>query len=130
MSAGPPDPIESMSPETIQKSLESNARFRMRYHRFLLEAIERLCAERDVALRFVQYHGRGPAPAAGTDAAEMDADCAARGSRCLNTLQLFPEAEQDAFYLPIDGHPNAKGNARVARAVARWLRNDPDLGLP
>ncbi len=31
-------------------------------------------------------------PAAGTDAAEMDADCAARGPRCLNTLQLKQES--------------------------------------
>ncbi len=130
VSAGPPDAIGSMSSEAIQRALESNARFRMRYHRFLLEAIESLCAEHGVALRFLQYHGRGPAPAAGTDAADMYADCAARGSRCLNTLQLFPEAEREAMFLPIDGHPNAEGNARVAAAVARWMRNDPELVLP
>jgi hypothetical protein len=127
---GPPGPMESLAPEQIQRGLETSARFRLRYHRFLLDAIQTLCAERGVALRFLQYHGRGPAPEPGSDAAEMHEDCAARGSHCLNTLNLFPPEERAALFLPLDGHPSAEGHARVAAAVARWLRDDPDLSLP
>ena len=55
---GPSGPIEALPDDEIQEGLETSASFRLRYHRFLVDSMERLCEDHEVDLRIVQLAGR------------------------------------------------------------------------
>jgi lysophospholipase L1-like esterase len=128
-SEGPSGPIRSLSHEQIQDGLENSASFRLRYHRFLVDSIERLCEDREIDLRIVQLALRNP-PDPGTVGAALREDCAVRGDRCLDMASFQPKDAIDPLYFPVDGHPNADGHRWTARVIADWLRSDAQLGLP
>jgi len=126
---GPDAPIEELEPEQIQEGLATSAGFRLRYHRFLLENIDRIAAARGIAVRHVNYASRDLAPKPGSPPARLREFCD-QDPRCFNTAQLLTAESLASLYLASDGHPNAAGHAAVAEAVASWLRADRELSLP
>jgi lysophospholipase L1-like esterase len=125
---GPSGPIEALPDDEIQEGLETSASFRLRYHRFLVDSIERLCEDHEVDLRIVQLATRS-LPKPGTTGSALREDCAARGDRCLDLTSFLPEEVIDTLYFPVDGHPNPEGHRWAAGVIADWLTRDPHLGL-
>jgi lysophospholipase L1-like esterase len=127
---GPAGPIAGLPEAQIQRGLETSARFRMRYHRFLMQAIETAAGDRGIPVRALRFINSGPASEPGSDGAMLDADCDARPMHCLNMRRVLPAEAHASSFLPIDKHPNREGYARAAAATASWLRSDRELGLP
>jgi lysophospholipase L1-like esterase len=130
--AGPPSagPIESLAPQEIQSGLARHSDFRLRYHRYLLAALERDCRARGVptAYLLVAFHDSDPQP--DTAVAALHDDCEARTVPCLDTGKL-PDMNTapDTFY-PHDGHWRPAAHRRVAEAVAAWLAGLELAGRP
>jgi hypothetical protein len=121
--AGPPPEgaIATLSSGEIQSGLASGPEFRLRYHRHLVQALERDCRQRGVESFFLLVANRDSDPAPGSAAAALHRDCAARGDACLDTAKLFaPERSVRAFF-PHDPHWNGFGHAQVAQALAERL---------
>ena len=125
---GPSGPIEALPDDEIQEGLETSASFRLRYHRFLVDSIERLCEDHEVDLRIVQLATQS-LPKPGTSGSALREDCAARGDRCLDLTSFLPGEVIDTLYFPVDGHPNPEGHRWAAGVIADWLTRDPHLGL-
>lgn len=129
MAGEPPSgPIASLGEAEIQRGLLSGQEFQLRYHRHLIDAIERASEERGIALRLLlaaspwyPEHGR-PGERA------LHEDCSLDPA-CLDSADLFTGASDPDAYYPRDGHWTAEGHARVARALADWLAADEALGL-
>jgi hypothetical protein len=127
-SEGSSGPSRSLSHRELQEGLENSASFRLRYHRFLVDSIERLCEDREIDLRIIQLALRNQ-PDPGTVGAALREDCAVRGGRCLDLVSFQPEDAIDALYFPVDGHPSADGHRWAADVIGDWLTRDRRLGL-
>ena len=111
--------IAALDTEEIARGLTSDDAFRHRYHRFLLAALEARARERGIALRTV---------VTGKPGGRLSEDCRLAGaSRCLDASLLFPRGTDPASYHPIDGHWSARGNDKVAGALAAWLVGDAKI---
>lgn len=116
----PPGPIESLSPEAIQRGLWSGGEFRVRYHRHLVDAIRAACAQREVRLATLLVEFRGPPPEPGSTAAELRADCD-RDARCVRSSALLAGHAEGELFFAQDGHWTPRGHELVGRGLARWL---------
>jgi len=125
LESDPERPIASLSQDEIQRALAASPAFQLRYHRFLLAAIEREAAARGVALRLVTTADPG-SPEAPDVVQALHRDCAAAGDRCLDGWFLLDEPDPARFFLP-DRHWNAAGSERIAQAIAGWIADDPAL---
>jgi lysophospholipase L1-like esterase len=125
----PPDgPIESLTPDQIQRGLWSGSAFQLRYHRYLLEAMRAACAERGVAFATLLVNFRA-GQARPETAAALRADCA-RDARCVPSESLLAGHAEAEVFFPEDGHWNARGHALVAEGLARWLQTLPPFSGP
>ena len=120
--AGPPPegPIASLSSDAIERGLWSGAAFRLRYHRYLVDAIRAECAVRGVALATLLVEFRRPAPEPGSAAAELRDDCA-RDARCIQSPALLSGHAEGEVFFAQDGHWTPRGHELVGRGLARWL---------
>jgi len=123
--AGPPPegPIETLSPDAIQRGLWSGPPFQIRYHRYLVEAIRSACAERGVRLATLLIHFRA-AQTTPESAEALGADCA-RDPDCTTSSALLAGRTEAEIFFPDDGHWNARGHALVAAGLADRLRQRP-----
>jgi hypothetical protein len=117
--APPAGPIESLSPDAIQRGLWSGPEFQLRYHRALVAAIRAACAERGVALATLLVNFR-PGQADEDLAPALAADCAADRA-CVASSALLAGAPESEVFFASDGHWNARGHALVGEGLARWL---------
>ena len=121
--APPEGPIETLAPEALQRALWSGPAFQIRYHRHLVAAIRKACAERGVAFAtlLVQFRAGQAAP---ESAAALREDCEA-DPRCVVSSTLLAGHEDAEVFFAGDGHWRARGHALVAEGLARWLRALP-----
>jgi hypothetical protein len=124
----PTGSIASLSEAEILRGLQTGNVFRLRYHRHLIEAIRRTCAERDVALRLLVVASPHYPEKGGDHDRAIHEDCR-RDPTCMDSADLFTGASAPETYFPIDGHWTPDGNARVADALSAWLLDDTGLGL-
>jgi hypothetical protein len=119
--AGPPPegPIESLAPDAIQRGLWSGRAFQLRYHRYLMAAIQGACAERGVPLATLLVNFR-PDQAEPELAAGLAEDCAA-DARCVSSSELLRGHDAGELFFAEDGHWTPRGHALVAEGLARWL---------
>jgi hypothetical protein len=117
--APPEGPIESLTPDQIQRGLWSGAAFQLRYHRTLIAAIRAACAERGVPLATLLVNFRG-GQSEGELASALAADCAADRA-CIASAALLAGAPESEVFFAEDGHWNARGHALVGAGLARWL---------
>lgn len=117
--APPSGPIETLSPDEIQRGLWSGTEFQIRYHRYLMDAIRRACAERGVRLAtlLVRFRASQSSP---ESAEALGADCA-RDPDCTSSAELLAGHEEAEIFFAEDGHWNARGHALVAEGLARRL---------
>jgi lysophospholipase L1-like esterase len=118
--APPEAPIDSLSPDAIQRGLWSGSAFQIRYHRYLVDAIRARCAERGVRLATLLVNFR-PGQAVPESAAALAVDCA-EDAGCVTSASLLEGRGESEVFFPEDGHWNARGHALVAEGLARWLR--------
>jgi lysophospholipase L1-like esterase len=123
--AGPPPegPIETMAPDRIQRGLWSGSAFRLRYHRYLVDAMRAACAEAgvDFATLLVNFRAGQARP---ETAAGLREDCA-RDPRCVTSETLLAGRPESEVFFAEDGHWTAHGHALVAERLARWLGEQP-----
>jgi len=126
LASDPERPIASLSQDEIQRALAASPEFQLRYHRYLLAAIERLAEAHGVALRIVTT--ADPASPDAPDVVKaLHRDCAEAGAaRCLDGMFLVEAPDGERFFLP-DRHWNAAGSERMADAIAAWIAADPAL---
>jgi hypothetical protein len=119
--AGPPPegPIESLAPDAIQRGLWSGRAFQLRYHRYLMAAIEGACAGRGVPLATLLVNFR-PGQAEPELAAALAEDCT-HGARCIRSAELLRGHDEAEVFFAEDGHWTPRGHALVAEGLARWL---------
>ena len=115
----PPDgPIESLTPDAIQRGLWSGPEFQLRYHRALVAAIRRRCAERAVPLATLLVNFR-PGQEQEELAKGLGADCAA-DSACVSSAELLAGRAESEVFFAEDGHWTA-ARPRARRCGARTL---------
>lgn len=117
----PGAPIASLSVDELHRGLRSGNEFQLRYHRHLVAGLEQTCAENGIPVDWMVIGKRDSAAQAGTPLAGLREDCADLGSRCLDTVDLFPTGRSDDSFFAEDPHWNAAGHDRVARALAERL---------
>lgn len=125
---GPPPegPVAALSSEEVLRGLRTGKAFQLRYHRHLMDAIARDCAERGIPLRTVLVARRDYDPE--RDPVETRRHEACRASdTCFDTAPLFPPEERARSFYDHDRHWTARGHRRAGEAIARWLRADPAL---
>ena len=103
--------IETLAPAEVARGVQSGESFRLRYQRFLLDAIRRESAQRGVRV-FTTVTGSG--------AGDLSTDCA-RDPDCLDLAAAFPQPSHPDAYLPLDGHWSARGHELAAGALYAWL---------
>jgi hypothetical protein len=115
----PEGPIESLAPDAIQRGLWSGAAFQLRYHRMLVDAMRRACAEHGVPLATLLVNFR-PGQAQEELARGLAADCAADPA-CVPSAELLANRPESEIFFASDGHWTARGHALVGEGLARWL---------
>jgi lysophospholipase L1-like esterase len=119
--------IDRVSPDDLQRALAVSPGFRLRYHLFLVEAMEREARARGIPLRtFLVAHGGATRPADPV-LAGLHAACAARGEACFDSARVISAAETAPFTFAHDSHWNREGHRRIGEALAGWLERDPAL---
>jgi hypothetical protein len=103
--------IETLAPDAIARGLASSESFRLRYHRFLIDAIRREAARRGVRV-FTAVTGSG--------VGDLSGDCA-RDPDCLDLAAALPQPSHPDAYLPLDGHWSARGHELAADALYAFL---------
>jgi lysophospholipase L1-like esterase len=121
--APPEGPIESLSPDAIQRGLWSGPAFQIRYHRHLMAAIRAACAERGVALATLLVNFRA-GQATPESAEALGADCRSDPA-CVSSAALLAGHGEPELFFPQDGHWTPRGHALVASGLARWLAQRP-----
>jgi lysophospholipase L1-like esterase len=123
----PSRPISRLSPDDLQRALATSPEFRLRYHLFLLEAMEREVGARGIPLRRLLIAHSGETRPADPVLAGLHAACAARGDGCFDTARVIAAAETARFTFAHDSHWNAEGHRRIGEALAAWLAPEPTL---
>jgi hypothetical protein len=127
----PEGPIPELTPEQVQRGLESGEEFQLRYHRYLLAAVARESERRGIALRTLHVaYRREPGSERSTVTLALQSDCAEAAHRCLDSETIFRDEEVPEAFLQGDGHWSAWGHARIAETVREWLLGDPELADP
>ena len=117
----PSEPIETLSPDAIQRGLWSGPAFQIRYHRYLMDAIRGACAERGVALATLLVNFRASQADTGELPTALRADCAADAACVSSGALLAGHGEPEVFFAE-DGHwtrARPRPRRRRARALAR-----------
>ena len=123
----PAVPIGRVGPDDLQRALVSSAEFRLRYHLFLWEAIEREARGRGVPVRTLLVAHSGETRPADPVLAGLHAACAARREACLDSARVISAAETPRFTFAHDSHWNREGHQRIGEALAAWLADNPEL---
>ncbi len=119
--------IDRVSPDDLQRALAVSPGFRLRYHLFLVEAMERDARARGIPLRtFLVAHG-GETQPADPVLASLHVACAARGEACFDSARVISAAETARFTFAHDSHWNREGHGRIGEALAAWLEREPAL---
>jgi hypothetical protein len=117
--APPEGPIETMTPDAIQRGLWSGSAFQLRYHRALVAAIRRTCAEHHVPLATLLVNFR-PGQGQADLAEALGTDCAADPA-CIPSAKLLEGHPDSEVFYSQDGHWTPRGHALVGEGLARWL---------
>ncbi len=116
-----------VSPDDLQRALAVSPDFRLRYHRRLVEAMEREAGARGIPLRTLLVAHSGETQPADPVLARLHAECAARGDACLDSARVVPAAAPGQFTFAHDPHWNREGHRRIGEALADLLERDPAL---
>lgn len=127
LASDPGRPIARLSPDELQRALATSAEFRLRYHLFLVEAMERETRARGVPLRVLLVAHSGETRPADAALAGLHDACAARPEACLDSARMIPAADAARFTFAHDSHWNRGGHQRIADALAAWLAAEPAL---
>ena len=119
--------IDRVSPDDLQRALAVSPGFRLRYHLFLVEAMEREARARGIPLRLLLVAHGGETRPADPVLAGLHAACAARGEACFDSARVISAAETAQFTFAHDSHWNREGHGRVGEALATWLEREPAL---
>jgi lysophospholipase L1-like esterase len=123
----PARPISRLSPDDLQRALASSPEFRLRYHLFLVEAMEREVRARGIPLRRLLIAHSGEARPVDPLLAGHHAACAAQGDACLDSARVIGAADAARFTFVHDSHWNREGHRRIGEALAPWLESEPVL---
>jgi lysophospholipase L1-like esterase len=122
LKADPERPLGELSQGEIQLALGASPDFRLRYHRHLVSAIARACAERGVEFRVLLVALRDGARDRDPTLEALHADCASEPAVCLDSAHVIAANGTDpAAFFDHDPHWNARGHAQVGEALAAWL---------
>jgi hypothetical protein len=120
--ASSPPPLAELPPREIQAALAGSPRFRLRYHRALVAAIETEARRRGAGFFELLAAPIGASEDPATDSGALRAECLGRPERCLvGTDSLPPGAGRSEYGFQHDPHWNARGHDRVADTLARRL---------
>jgi hypothetical protein len=123
----PARPISRLSPDDLQRALATSPEFRLRYHLFLVEAIEREVRARGIPLRRLLIAYSGETRPADPVLARHHAACAAWGDACFDSARAIGAAETARFTFAHDSHWNREGHRHIGEALATWLEPEPAL---
>jgi hypothetical protein len=123
----PARPIDRLSSDELQRALAASAGFRLRYHHFLMEAMEREARGRSVPLRILLVAHSGETRPTDPALAGLHAACAARQASCFDTARVISAADTARFTFAHDSHWNREGHRRIGDALAIWLDGEPAI---
>jgi lysophospholipase L1-like esterase len=124
----PGRPIVGLFPDELQRALATSPEFRLRYHLFLVEAMERETRARGISLRTLLVAHSGEARPADPSMRALHDACAARPEACLDSAHVIPAVDMPRFTFSHDFHWNPAGHQQIAEALAAWLATEPALG--
>jgi lysophospholipase L1-like esterase len=127
LGSDPGRPITRLSPGDLQRALATSREFRLRYHAFLVEAMERAIRPRGVPLRTLLVAHSGATRPADPVLARLHAACESRRDVCLDSARVIAAAETARFTFAHDSHWNPEGHRRIGEALAAWLEAEPAL---
>ena len=119
--------ISRVPPDDVQRALAVSPGFRLRYHLYLVEAMERAARARGIPLRIFLVAHAGETRPADPMLAGLHAACVARGERCFDSARAISAAGIAQFTFAHDSHWNGEGHRRIAEALATWLEREPAL---
>ena len=119
--------IGRVSPDDLQRALAVSPGFRLRYWRFLVEAMESEARARGIPLRMLLVAHSGETRPADPVLAGFHIACAARGGACFDSARVISAAETAQLTFAHDPHWNREGHRRVGEALATWLEREPAL---
>jgi hypothetical protein len=120
-------PIKRVPPDDLQRALVASAEFRLRYHLFLVSAMEDAARARGVPVRTLLVAPSGQTRPADPSLAGLHAACAARGAECLDSASVISAPDTARFTFAHDPHWNREGHRRDGEALAAWLEGEPGL---
>lgn len=128
----PEGPIAELPIEAVLRGLRSGPDFGVRYIDHMVSAARALCGERRVELRLMLAQARSKPrgasePDDGVEA--LRAWIARQDPGALDTADVLTADRVEEFYFAKDPHWTPAAQPQVAQAVARWLAQDPALGL-
>ncbi len=129
--AAPQGRVSELSVEEVLRGLHGGPAFGVRYIDHMVSAARALCAGRGVELRLMLAQARpNPAAAGGPDdgLAALRAWAAQQSPKALDTADLLSGQVEEYFFRK-DPHWTPAAQPLVAQAAARWLADDPGLGL-
>jgi lysophospholipase L1-like esterase len=127
LASDPGRPITRLPADDLQRALATSPEFRLRYHFFLLEAMERQAGARGIPLRTLLVAHSGAIRPADPVLAGLHAACAARRGTCFDSAQVIPAADVARSTFAHDPHWNREGHRLIGEALAGWLQDEPAL---
>jgi lysophospholipase L1-like esterase len=128
LASDPGRPIGALAPDDLQRALATSREFRLRYHAFLVSAMEEAARARGIPLRTLLVAHGGEAQPADPVLAGLHAACRARRAVCFDSAEVITAAETARFTFAHDSHWNPAGHRRIGEALAAWLGAEPALG--
>ena len=127
LSRDPDLEIARVQPDDLQRALAVSPSFRLRYHLFLVDAMERAARARGIRLRTLLVAHSGETRPADPILAGLHAACAAWGEACFDSARTIPAADTAQCTFAHDTHWNGEGHRRIGEALATWLEQEPAL---